>query len=116
MGFAIAFYVTRVINFAEGQLLMVAVMVAAAVARGGVAPALACVIGVAASASIGVAHLSRGNPARARVQPLQLRVAGQHARRGAGPRERCRADLGPDVDVVPDAAARARPCTSATRR
>src|SRR5581483_9953674 len=33
MGFAIAFYVTRVINFAQGQLLMVGVMVAAAVSR-----------------------------------------------------------------------------------
>ena len=38
MGFAIAFYVTRVINFAEGQLLMVGVMVAAAIARTGAPP------------------------------------------------------------------------------
>jgi branched-chain amino acid transport system permease protein len=54
MGFAIAFYVTRVINFAEGQLLMAAVVVAAAVARAGVAPVLACIVGIAASALIGV--------------------------------------------------------------
>jgi branched-chain amino acid transport system permease protein len=54
MGFAIAFYVTRVINFAEGQLLMVAVMVAAAVARTGVTPAVAVVCGIAASAVVGI--------------------------------------------------------------
>jgi branched-chain amino acid transport system permease protein len=54
MGFAIVFYVTRVINFAEGQLLMVAVVVASAVARAGISPVLACIVGVAASAAIGV--------------------------------------------------------------
>ena len=54
MGFAIVFYVTRVINFAEGQLLMVAVVVASAVARAGISPVLACVVGIVASAAIGV--------------------------------------------------------------
>jgi branched-chain amino acid transport system permease protein len=53
MGFAIAFYVTRVINFAEGQLLMVGVMVAAWSARTGVNPWLAVVIGIGAAAGIG---------------------------------------------------------------
>ena len=54
MGFAIAFYVTRVINFAEGQLLMVSVMVAAAVARTGVSPVLAVACGIAAAGFVGV--------------------------------------------------------------
>jgi branched-chain amino acid transport system permease protein len=54
MGFAIAFYVTRVINFAEGQLLMVGVMIAAAVARTGVSPVLAVVAGIAAAGVAGV--------------------------------------------------------------
>ncbi len=53
MGFAIAFYVTRVINFAEGQLLMVGVMVAAWVARSGVDAWLAVVVGIAAAAGVG---------------------------------------------------------------
>jgi branched-chain amino acid transport system permease protein len=54
MGFAIAFYVTRVINFAQGQLLMAAVVVASAVARGGVSPAVAVLVGIAAAGIIGV--------------------------------------------------------------
>jgi branched-chain amino acid transport system permease protein len=54
MGFAIAFYVTRVINFAQGQLLMVSVMVAAAVARSGVTPAVAVVCGILAAGAVGV--------------------------------------------------------------
>jgi branched-chain amino acid transport system permease protein len=55
MGFAIAFYVTRVINFAEGQLLMVGVMVTAWIARAGAAPVWAIVGGIAASAAVGAA-------------------------------------------------------------
>ena len=55
MGFAIAFYVTRVINFAEGQLLMVSVVVAAAVARSGVSPVLAVLCGILAAGAVGVA-------------------------------------------------------------
>jgi branched-chain amino acid transport system permease protein len=53
MGFAIAFYVTRVINFAEGQLLMVAVMVTAALARAGLTSGLAIVLGILASGVVG---------------------------------------------------------------
>ncbi len=34
MGFAVVFYVTRVINFATGQLLMAAIMVTAALSAG----------------------------------------------------------------------------------
>jgi len=53
MGFAIAFYVTRVINFAEGQLLMVGVMVAAWFARTGLNPWIAIVLGILAAAAVG---------------------------------------------------------------
>jgi branched-chain amino acid transport system permease protein len=55
MGFAIAFSVTRVINFAQGQLLMVAVMVTAAVAKAGLPTVLAAVAGLAASTAAGIA-------------------------------------------------------------
>jgi len=44
MAFAIVFYVTRVINFATGQVLMVAVMVAAALDRAG-SPWVVVVVG-----------------------------------------------------------------------
>jgi len=55
MGFATAFYVTRVINFAQGQLLMAAVMVSAALARTGLSPWISICVGVAASAALGAA-------------------------------------------------------------
>jgi branched-chain amino acid transport system permease protein len=54
MGFSIAFYVTRVINFAQGQLLMVAIMLTAALARGGVPALPAALIGVGGAAVMGV--------------------------------------------------------------
>jgi branched-chain amino acid transport system permease protein len=54
MGFSIAFYVTRVINFAQGQLLMVAIMLTAALARGGVPALLAALIGIGGAAVMGV--------------------------------------------------------------
>lgn len=54
MGFSIVFYVTRVINFAQGQLLMAAVMLTAALASAGVPALLASVIGVAAAGALGV--------------------------------------------------------------
>jgi branched-chain amino acid transport system permease protein len=53
MGFAVAFYVTSVINFAQGQLLMAAVMVTAAVAAAGVATGVAIAVGLLASAAGG---------------------------------------------------------------
>jgi branched-chain amino acid transport system permease protein len=55
MGFAIAFYVTRVINFAQGQLLMVAVMITASIARTGMWSGFAIVAGIAASGVVGAA-------------------------------------------------------------
>jgi branched-chain amino acid transport system permease protein len=55
MGFAVVFYVTRVINFATGQLLMVAIMITAALAHTGLPPVLAIVIGLAASTAGGIA-------------------------------------------------------------
>jgi branched-chain amino acid transport system permease protein len=54
MGFSIVFYVTRVINFAQGQLLMIAIMLTAAMARGGVPPLVAAVVGVLAAGLFGV--------------------------------------------------------------
>jgi branched-chain amino acid transport system permease protein len=54
MGFATAFYVTRVINFAEGQLLMVSVTVTAALASAGWPPLLAVVVGIALACVGGV--------------------------------------------------------------
>jgi branched-chain amino acid transport system permease protein len=55
MGFATAFYVTRVINFAQGQLLMAAVMVSAALARSGLSPWISIWVGIAAAAALGAA-------------------------------------------------------------
>jgi branched-chain amino acid transport system permease protein len=52
-GFAIAFYVTSVINFAQGQLLMVGVMVAAAIARTGAGWGLTVAGGIGAAALMG---------------------------------------------------------------
>ena len=49
MGFAIAFLVTRVINFAEGQLLMMSVMVAAAASAAGWPSVVAMLVGIASS-------------------------------------------------------------------
>jgi branched-chain amino acid transport system permease protein len=54
MGFAIAFYVTRVINFAQGQLLVVGVMVAAAIGRTGAGWVLTVAGGIGAAAAMGV--------------------------------------------------------------
>ncbi|BEP16409.1 branched-chain amino acid ABC transporter permease [Acidothermaceae bacterium B102] len=50
MGFAVVFYVTRVINFATGQLLMVAVMIIAGLAQSGLSPWLGIPLGLLASA------------------------------------------------------------------
>lgn len=54
MGFSVAFYVTRVINFAQGQLLMIAVMLTAALAGAGVPALIAALVGIAAAAAFGV--------------------------------------------------------------
>jgi branched-chain amino acid transport system permease protein len=54
MGMSIMFYVTRVINFAQGQVAMVAVMITAAVNRGGVPIGFAIVLGIGAAVVVGV--------------------------------------------------------------
>ncbi|CAN5320296.1 branched-chain amino acid ABC transporter permease [soil metagenome] len=54
MGFAVVFYVTRVINFATGQLLMVSIMLTAGLSKAGVPPLIAIVVGLLASAGGGV--------------------------------------------------------------
>ena len=54
MGFAIAFYVTRVINFAQGQFLMVAIMVTAAVWTAGWPVVAAIVVGIVCACLAGV--------------------------------------------------------------
>lgn len=54
MGMSIMFYVTRVINFAQGQVAMVAVMITAAVNRGGVPIVPAIVLGLGAAVIVGV--------------------------------------------------------------
>lgn len=54
MAFAVVFYVTRVINFATGQLLMVAIMLTAGLSKAGVPPVLAIIIGLVASSGGGV--------------------------------------------------------------
>ncbi|MFI5953937.1 branched-chain amino acid ABC transporter permease [Cryptosporangium sp. NPDC051539] len=54
MGFALVFSVTRVINFATGQLLMAAVMVTGALASAGLPSVLAIVVGLVASTGLGV--------------------------------------------------------------
>jgi branched-chain amino acid transport system permease protein len=55
MAFAVVFYVTRVINFATGQVLMVAVMVAAALDRAGLPWVVVIVGGLLASMATSVA-------------------------------------------------------------
>jgi branched-chain amino acid transport system permease protein len=54
MGFAVVFYVTRVINFATGQLLMVSIMLTAALDRMGIPDWVAILVGVVASSVGGV--------------------------------------------------------------
>lgn len=54
MALAISFYVTRVINFAQGQLMMVAMMITAAVTAAGYSPWLGTSAGLASSCLIAV--------------------------------------------------------------
>ena len=54
MGLAISFYVTRVINFAEGQLMMAAIMITAAIFAAGYSPWLAVFAGLLAACVIAV--------------------------------------------------------------
>jgi branched-chain amino acid transport system permease protein len=52
MALSITFYVTRVINFAQGQAMMAAIMVTAAVASAGYPLALAIVVGLVSACAI----------------------------------------------------------------
>ena len=54
MALAISYYVTRVINFAQGQMLMVSIMVSAALASIDVPVWLALVAGIASSCVVGI--------------------------------------------------------------
>lgn len=54
MALAISFYVTRVINFAQGQMMVVAVMIVSTLAAVGVSPWLAIVVGLLASCVVAV--------------------------------------------------------------
>lgn len=54
MALAISFYVTRVINFAQGQMMVVAVMIVSTLAAIGVSPWLAVIVGLLASCVVAV--------------------------------------------------------------
>lgn len=54
MALAISFYVTRVINFAQGQMMMTAIMITAALFAGGYSPWLAVFAGLAAACIVAV--------------------------------------------------------------
>jgi branched-chain amino acid transport system permease protein len=54
MALAISFYVTRVINFAQGQMLMISVMIVSTLAAAGFSPWLAVVAGLAVSCAVAV--------------------------------------------------------------
>jgi branched-chain amino acid transport system permease protein len=55
MALAISYYVTRVINFCQGQLMMLAIMVAATIFSAGHSAWLAVLVGVLCSCLVGVA-------------------------------------------------------------
>lgn len=54
MALAISFYVTRVINFAQGQLMMIAVMIVSTLAAAGVSSWLAILAGLLVSCGIAI--------------------------------------------------------------
>jgi branched-chain amino acid transport system permease protein len=54
MALAISFYVTRVINFAQGQMLMVSVMIVSTLTATGFSPWLAVIAGLAVSCIVAV--------------------------------------------------------------
>jgi branched-chain amino acid transport system permease protein len=54
MALAISFYVTRVINFAQGQMMMVAIMITAAIFAAGYSPWLAVIVGLLSACAIAV--------------------------------------------------------------
>jgi branched-chain amino acid transport system permease protein len=54
MALAISFYVTRVINFAQGQMLMITCMIVSALASVGVSPWLAVPVGLASACVVAI--------------------------------------------------------------
>jgi len=54
MALAISFYVTRVINFAQGQLMMTAIMITAAISSAGYSPWLAVALGLLCAIAIAI--------------------------------------------------------------
>ena len=54
MALAISFYVTRVINFAQGQIMMTAIMITATVSSAGFPPLLAVILGILSACVIAV--------------------------------------------------------------
>lgn len=54
MALAISFYVTRVINFAQGQLMMSAIMITAAISAAGYSPWLAVAAGLVSACAIAI--------------------------------------------------------------
>jgi branched-chain amino acid transport system permease protein len=54
MALAISFYVTRVINFAQGQMMMIAIMIVAALTAANVAPWIAVIAGLLVSCIIAI--------------------------------------------------------------
>lgn len=54
MAFAISFYVTRVINFAQGQLMMIAVMIVSTLAAAGIPAWIAVLAGLLVSVAVAI--------------------------------------------------------------
>lgn len=54
MALAISFYVTRVINFAQGQIMMIAMMMTATATAAGLPPALGCLLGLVSAVLLAI--------------------------------------------------------------
>jgi len=54
MALAISFYVTRVINFAQGQMMMIAIMIVSALTAAGCSPWLAVVAGLLSACAVAI--------------------------------------------------------------
>ena len=54
MALAISFYVTRVINFAQGQMMMIAIMIVSALTAAGYSPWLAVVAGLISACAVAI--------------------------------------------------------------
>ena len=95
MALAITFYVTRIINFAQGQLMMATIMVTAEFLRRAIRHG-SRVAGLASSCVLGVlSYLIAVRPILASI--VQFRLARQYAWLRRDRRERRGLYLGPDV-------------------